>query len=49
MDGTRPFGAIVDEVAERFDVARDRLAADLAGMLQRMAERGLVVRAGDAT
>ncbi|MFW6153800.1 MAG: PqqD family protein [Planctomycetota bacterium] len=48
MDGTRPFGAIVDELAGHFDVARDRLAADLAGMIERMVEGGLVVRVGEA-
>ncbi|NLF32005.1 MAG: PqqD family protein [Planctomycetes bacterium] len=48
LDAARPFGAVVDAVAERFDVARDRLAADLAEMVERMVQRGLVVRVEDA-
>ena len=49
LDGVRPFGAIVDAVAEQFDVARDRLAADLAGIIEQMIERELMVRVGDTT
>ncbi len=48
MDAARPFGEIVDKLAGQFDVARDRLAADLSGMLERLIAGGLVVRVEDA-
>ncbi|MDZ5645904.1 pyrroloquinoline quinone biosynthesis peptide chaperone PqqD [Nitrospirillum sp. BR 11828] len=43
VDGDRSLGAIVDDLATRFDVPRADMAADVGGMLRDLAEKGVVL------
>ncbi|MGQ0501188.1 MAG: pyrroloquinoline quinone biosynthesis peptide chaperone PqqD [Panacagrimonas sp.] len=47
VDGLRSVGLIADELAARFQAPRELIAADVATMLQDLADKG-VVRAGAA-
>ena len=42
-DGTASVGAIVDDLANRFDAPRDTIAADVTAMLQDLADKGFIV------
>jgi pyrroloquinoline quinone biosynthesis protein D len=42
VDGARTLGRIVDELAARFDVARDVMAADVASMVGDLVEKGAI-------
>jgi pyrroloquinoline quinone biosynthesis protein D len=42
IDGTRSLGAIVDELAARFNVAREVVATDVVAMLRDLADKGAV-------
>ncbi|MBB6253688.1 pyrroloquinoline quinone biosynthesis peptide chaperone PqqD [Nitrospirillum iridis] len=43
VDGQRTLGAIVDDLATRFDVPRGEMAGDVRGMLRDLAEKGVVL------
>ncbi|MEC4593173.1 pyrroloquinoline quinone biosynthesis peptide chaperone PqqD [Nitrospirillum amazonense] len=43
VDGQRSLGAIIDDLATRFDVSRDEMAGDVGGMLRDLAEKGVVL------
>ena len=42
VDGTRSLGAIVDDLAQRFNAPRDLIARDVAAMLADLAAKGAV-------
>ncbi len=42
VDGARPLGAIIDDLAVRFDAPRDVIAGDVAAMLQDLADKGVL-------
>lgn len=42
VDGARTVGAIVDDLAARFDAPRGEILADVAALLQDLAEKGVV-------
>ena len=42
VDGARSLGAIIDELATRFDAPRALIAGDVATMLQDLADKGVV-------
>ena len=42
VDGTRTVGTIVDNLAARYNAARDVIAADVVAMLQDLTVRGVV-------
>ena len=42
VDGTRAVKAIIDDLAARFDAAREVIAADVVAMLQDLADKGVV-------
>ena len=42
VDGARNMGAIIDELAARFDAPRDLIAGDVATMLQDLAGKGVI-------
>ncbi len=42
LDGRRSLGAIVDDLAARFDAPRARIAADVAALLDDLRARGVV-------
>ena len=42
MDGARSLGAIVDDLAARFDAPRAEILADVAAMLDDLAAKGVV-------
>lgn len=42
VDGRRSLGAIVDDLAARFDAPRDVLARDVSAMLRDLADRGAI-------
>ncbi len=42
VDGVRSLDAVVDTLAARFAAPREEIAADVAGMLQELRERGVV-------
>jgi pyrroloquinoline quinone biosynthesis protein D len=43
VDGARPLGTIVDDLAARFDAPRAEILADVRAMLEDLAARGVVV------
>jgi pyrroloquinoline quinone biosynthesis protein D len=43
VDGQRSLGAIIDDLATRFDVPRAEMATDVGGMLRDLAEKGVVL------
>ena len=43
VDGTRNLGAIVDDLAARFDAPREVILPDVAGLLQDLAEKGVLI------
>jgi len=45
IDGQRSFGEVVDVMAGTYDVDRETLAADLAGMAEELLREGLIVAA----
>ena len=42
LDGSRSLGAIVDDLAARFSAPRERIAADVAALLDDLRARGVV-------
>ncbi len=42
VDGTRSLGAIVDDLAVRFDAPRDIIAGDVVAMLKDLADKGVL-------
>lgn len=42
IDGARTLGAIVDDLANRFNAPRDVIAGDVAAMLRDLAEKGAI-------
>jgi pyrroloquinoline quinone biosynthesis protein D len=42
VDGTRGMGAIIDELATRFDAPRDVIAVDVAATLRDLADKGVL-------
>jgi pyrroloquinoline quinone biosynthesis protein D len=44
IDGTRAVGAIVDDLAARFDAPRATIEADVVEMLQDLVDRGVLRR-----
>jgi pyrroloquinoline quinone biosynthesis protein D len=42
MDGTRSIAAIVDDLITRYEAPREEIAADVIGLVQDLAGRGLV-------
>lgn len=42
IDGVRDLDAVVDTLAARFAAPREEIAADVAGMLQELKERGVL-------
>jgi pyrroloquinoline quinone biosynthesis protein D len=42
IDGTRSLGAIVDELASRFDAPRELIAVDVEAMLKDLADKGVL-------
>jgi pyrroloquinoline quinone biosynthesis protein D len=42
VDGARTLGAIIDDLAARFDAPRDLIAGDVATMLQDLADKGVL-------
>ena len=42
VDGARSLGAIIDELATRFDAPRDVIAVDVAAMLRDLADKGVL-------
>lgn len=42
VDGIRSLGAIVDDLADRFNAPRDLIARDVAAMLADLADKGAV-------
>jgi pyrroloquinoline quinone biosynthesis protein D len=42
VDGIRSLGAIVDDLADRFNAPRDLIARDVAAMLGDLADKGAV-------
>jgi pyrroloquinoline quinone biosynthesis protein D len=42
VDGARSLSAILDDLAARFDAPRDVIAADVAAMLQDLADKGVL-------
>ena len=43
VDGARSFAAILDDLCERFAAPRDVVGADVAAMLEGLAEKGVLV------
>ncbi|WP_044560713.1 pyrroloquinoline quinone biosynthesis peptide chaperone PqqD [Azospirillum sp. B4] len=43
VDGQRSLGAIIDDLATRFDVPRAEMAGDVRGMLHELAGKGVVL------
>jgi pyrroloquinoline quinone biosynthesis protein D len=42
IDGARAAGAIVDDLAQRFDAPRETIEADVFEMLQDLVDRGVL-------
>jgi pyrroloquinoline quinone biosynthesis protein D len=42
VDGRRSLGAIIDDLAARFEAPRDLIARDVTAMLQDLADRGAI-------
>jgi pyrroloquinoline quinone biosynthesis protein D len=42
VDGARTLGAIIDDLAARFEAPRDVIAGDVATMLQDLADKGVL-------
>ena len=42
IDGQRSLGAIIDDLAERFDAPRELLARDVTDLLRDLADRGAI-------
>ena len=42
IDGTRRLGAIVDELASRFNAPRELIAVDVEAMLKDLADKGVL-------
>ena len=42
VDGERSFSAIIDDLCSRFDAPRDVVAADVSGMMEDLAARGVL-------
>jgi pyrroloquinoline quinone biosynthesis protein D len=42
VDGARTMGAIIDQLASRFDAPRDVIAVDVAAMLRDLADKGVL-------
>ena len=42
VDGERTFGAIVDDLAARFNAPRELIATDVGAMLRDLAEKGAI-------
>jgi pyrroloquinoline quinone biosynthesis protein D len=42
IDGTRTLGAIVDELASRFNAPRELIAVDVEAMLKDLADKGVL-------
>ena len=42
VDGARGLGAIIDELATRFDAPRDVIAVDVAAMMRDLADKGVL-------
>ena len=42
VDGNRSLGAIIDDLAARFDAPRDLIAGDVGTMLQDLADKGVL-------
>ena len=42
IDGTHSLGAIVDELASRFDAPRELIAVDVEAMLKDLADKGVL-------
>ncbi len=43
LDGVRSFDAVIDEMAETFDVERDQLKSDLIELATQLLAEGLIV------
>lgn len=43
VDGRRTLGEVVDCLLQKYDVARERLAADVLAMAEKLVEEGLLV------
>jgi pyrroloquinoline quinone biosynthesis protein D len=43
IDGARRLGAIIDDLAGRYEAPRDLIAGDVADMLSDLAEKGVVI------
>jgi pyrroloquinoline quinone biosynthesis protein D len=42
VDGARTLGAIIDDLAARFDAPRDVIAGDVVAMLRDLADKGVL-------
>ena len=47
IDGTRTFGRIVEDLAGQYDVAREKLRADLAAMVDTLIQEHLILAAAE--
>lgn len=48
IDGRRPFDQVVDALLESYEVARDKLWADLAAMAEKLLAEGIIVQGSQA-